>query len=221
MATLLIKHLKTCAENDSIFKPLDAQWVFDEPLIAKALQNVSTWFPHYSCHDESHSRQILVHIERLLGEENISKLGATDTWLILESAYFHDIGMVIPFDHTNKDYGTPEFIAHLSKMKEHANGDTLTMLNAIISSKKGGSTFQLLDEGLSPLYAIKLFREIVADFYRVQHPDRAAQAVSNPIELGINSPRTELIPSRLFGLLGNICSHHGKSFDEVMKLSQC
>lgn len=78
MATQLIKHLEDCVKNDSIYEPLKAQWTFDEKLIAKALQNVSKYFPHYSRHDESHSRQILVHIERLLGE-NIAKLTATDT----------------------------------------------------------------------------------------------------------------------------------------------
>ncbi len=220
MATLLINHLINCAENDLIFKPLEAQWIFDEPLIAKALQNVSIWFPHYSCHDVSHSKQILVHIERILGKDNISKLSATDTWLILESAYFHDIGMVIPFNHADNDYNTPEFIAHLIKMKDHVNGDTLTMLNAILSSKKEKSIFNAFGNDLSPLYAIKLFKEIIADFYRKNHPERAINAVLNPIEFGINSPRTELIPARLFGLLGKICSHHGKQFSEVMALPQ-
>ena len=104
MATQLIKHLKICAENDVVYKPLNSQWAFDEPLIAKALQNVSVYFPHYSRHDESHSRQILVHIERLLGEENISKLTATDTWLLLEAAYLHDIGMIVSDDQLNKDF---------------------------------------------------------------------------------------------------------------------
>jgi len=83
MATQLIKHLNTCAVNDHVYKPLEAQWSFDEKLIAKALQNVGRYFPHYSRHDESHSRQILVHIERLLGPDNIAKLTATDTWLLL------------------------------------------------------------------------------------------------------------------------------------------
>jgi hypothetical protein len=76
MATQLIKHLIDCAAKDAIYKPLEAQWAFDERLIAKALQTVGTYFPHYSRHDESHSRQILVHIERLLGEDNIAQLTA-------------------------------------------------------------------------------------------------------------------------------------------------
>jgi len=104
MATQLIKHLKDWAEKDAIYKPLESQWTFDERLIAKALQNVSVYFPHYSRHDESHSRQILVHIERLLGPDNIAKLSPTDTWLLLEAAYLHDIGMIISDEQLKEDY---------------------------------------------------------------------------------------------------------------------
>lgn len=69
MSTLLTNHLKKCSEIDEIFQPLYSQWIFDEQLAAKALQNVGAWFPHYSRHDASHARQILIHIERLLGDE--------------------------------------------------------------------------------------------------------------------------------------------------------
>jgi hypothetical protein len=75
---------------------LENQWGFDEKLIPKALQTVGNLFPHYSRHDESHSKQILINIECLLGKDSIAKLTATDTWLLLEAAYWHDIGMVVP-----------------------------------------------------------------------------------------------------------------------------
>ncbi len=56
---------------------LFSQWTFDKELITKALQNVSTIFPHFSRHDASHSRQIIVNVERLLGEK-VKYLTATD-----------------------------------------------------------------------------------------------------------------------------------------------
>lgn len=95
MSDLLIQHLKQKGEQHSSLSTLVNQWGFDEKLIPKALQTVGNLFPHFSRHDESHSKQILVNIERLLGE-NIALLTATDTWLILEAAYWHDIGMVVP-----------------------------------------------------------------------------------------------------------------------------
>ncbi|ASF47419.1 HD domain-containing protein [Methylovulum psychrotolerans] len=219
MATQLIKHLEDCAKNDAIYKPLEAQWSFDEKLIAKALQNVSAYFPHYSRHDESHSRQILVHIERLLGAANIAKLSATDTWLLLEAAYLHDIGMVVTDGQLNKDFGAIK--KHVEKTKHSAYGDTLTLMNALLASNShtASSIFATVD--FSPLYTVKLLREIVADFYRSQHPDRAKTIIAQPFaEIGLDSPRTELIPARLFGLLGKICAYHGKPFAEVMQLPQ-
>lgn len=216
MATQLIKHLEECAKNDAVYKPLEAQWSFDEPLIAKALQNVSVWFPHYSRHDESHSRQILVHIERLLGQDNISKLTATDTWLLLEAAYLHDIGMIVPHDHLNKDF--EEIKKYLEKIRHAASGDTLIIIDALLASKAktASSVFATVD--FSPLYTVKLLREVLADFYRSKHPERANTIVSAPWEIGLNSPRTELIPARLFGLLGKICAYHGADFKKVMEL---
>lgn len=50
-------------------------------------------FQHYSRHDVSHSIKILESIQLILGKDRIKKLSAGDLWLLLEAAYFHDIGM--------------------------------------------------------------------------------------------------------------------------------
>lgn len=217
MATQLIKHLIDCAAKDAVYKPLEAQWAFDERLVAKALQSVGNYFPHYSRHDESHSRQILVHIERLLGEENIAQLTATDTWLLLEAAYLHDIGMVISDEHLNTDFD--EIKKHVEKNRHTANGDTLTLMNAVLASKEKTASAIFAKVDIHPFRATKLLREIIADFYRVKHPDRADRIISDPfLEIGLDSPRNELLPSRFFSLLGKICAYHGKPFAEVMQL---
>ncbi len=91
MADFLISHLKKKSSEHSALEMRVNQWGFDEKIIPKALPSVGNLFPHYSRHDESHSKQILIIIERLLGDQQLT---ATDTWLILEFAYWHDIGMV-------------------------------------------------------------------------------------------------------------------------------
>ncbi|MGE8458629.1 MAG: hypothetical protein ACN6OY_18875, partial [Pseudomonas alloputida] len=61
------------------------------------------------------------------------------------------------------------------------------------------------------------FREIMAEWFRRKHPVRAENTVNSPYySAGISSPRTELIPARLFGVLGRICRMHGASFDTLM-----
>lgn len=218
MATKLIKHLETCAGNDAIYSPLVYQWGFDEQLIAKALQNVSAYFPHYSRHDESHSRQILVHIERLLGE-NLTKLTATDTWLLLEAAYLHDIGMVVTDEQLNKNF--EEIKKHAESMKYSAKEDVLSVINALSTSTTNTASAIFASVNLKAFQTLKILREIIADYYRKKHPEHAGKIITHPLlEIGLDSPRNELLPARFFGLLSKICEYHGASFEKVMELPQ-
>ncbi|MEY4768937.1 MAG: hypothetical protein RL637_1576, partial [Pseudomonadota bacterium] len=219
MATQLIKHLKKCAENDSIYQPLVYQWGFDEQLIAKALQTVGNYFPHYSRHDESHSRQILVHIERLLGD-NLTRLTATDTWLLLEAAYLHDIGMVVTDKQLSENFD--KIKQHAQSMKYSASDDLLIIIEALLASKENSANVIFNSVELPAFQTLKLLREIIADYYRKHHPERAGKIINDPFnEIHLNSPRNELLPTRFFRLLSKICEYHGADFEKVMELPQC
>lgn len=74
---------------------LMGQWVFDKTNIPNALKAIAGVFPHYSLHDETHSESIINNIVKMLGREVIKSLSCTDLWLLLESAYCHDLGMVV------------------------------------------------------------------------------------------------------------------------------
>jgi len=212
MADILIKHLKQKGSEHSALSMLVNQWGFDEILIPKALQTIGSMFPHYSRHDESHSKQILVNIERLLGD-NISLLTATDTWLILEAAYWHDIGMVVPQADIDSAWKTEEFKIYLEEICNSPNHELFDFVknfdsNDISKCFKGADT---------PIGAVSKFRELMAEWFRRQHPQRADSIVQAPWgNAGINSPRTELIPARLFKLLGRICLMHGAPFKEIL-----
>ena len=69
MSTKLIAHLKKKCEEDGNVAILFAQWEFDQKLVGKALENIGGFYPHFSNHNASHSQQILVNIERLLGDD--------------------------------------------------------------------------------------------------------------------------------------------------------
>jgi hypothetical protein len=212
MADLLVKHLKMKAEEHSALRSLYSQWDFDEKLIPKALQTIGSLFPHYSRHDESHSKQILVNIERLLGS-NIKLLTATDTWLILESAYWHDIGMVVPYDDLQQAIDDPEFQEFARSIREQPNHELYSLACAL--AVKTDPT--LIFEFNTPLEMVSKFRDFMAEWFRRKHPARAEQIVRAPMTtIGISSPRTELIPARLFKLLGKICQMHGASFNELV-----
>lgn len=213
MASKLIKHLKEKSQEHAQLNLLVNQWEFDEKLIPKALQNIGRLFPHYSRHDVSHSLQILVNIERLLGDD-INKLSATDTWLILEAAYWHDIGMVVPADTIIRDMNSPQFNRFLVEIAE-TNGHELQEFAKKFDIQSATACFANVD---TPFEAVEKMYLLLAEFYRQQHPERAEKIVLDPWkQAGISSPRNELMPKRLFSMLGRICQLHGKDFSDVLK----
>ena len=82
--------------KDSQSDILYTQWIYDKKLVPRALSLIAGIFPHYSMHDQSHSETIINNIVRIVGEDVIEKFTAIDIWLLLTSAYYHDIGMAIP-----------------------------------------------------------------------------------------------------------------------------
>lgn len=201
---------KACGKHPHL-KLLESQWRFDKELISKALQNVSSIFPHYSRHDASHSKQIIVNIERLLGER-IKHLTATDMWLLLEAAYSHDIGMVVTHKQIQDLDSTEfrEFASGLASQPEHA-------LCSFAKEWLDGSAN--LPPGSRSHSFISQYSQLIAEWYRKKHPENSALAVQNPlVEIGLNSPRNELLPNRLFSCLASICHAHGKSFEDTLML---
>ncbi|WP_039918758.1 HD domain-containing protein [Cellvibrio mixtus] len=210
MSSLLLKRLNQLSNEDKNLEILAAQWAFDERLIGKALANIGTIFGHYSRHDESHSKQILINIERVLGNHRIDLLSATDIWMLLECAYLHDIGMVIPIDLMRKDWSSKEFQEFFN---ESTTAKELRDIFGAISQEKP------FDLASWPIDFYEKMKFIMSEYYRAKHPQRSDEIAKNPLhEISLSSPRTELLPKRIFNLIGRICYLHGQPFEEVMKL---
>lgn len=212
MSDRLQNHFKVVSNEQTNLARLYSQWQFDKELIPKALQTIGGLFPHYSRHDQSHSDQILVNIERLLGDDRIKLLSATDTWLLLEAAYWHDIGMVVPHKAIEEAFRDPGFepyrrqVANSTghELQKFAQHFCVNVADAFLGAD-------------TPLDAMEKFRVFMAEWFRQKHHTRSESAINNPWqEIGLSSPRTELIPKRLFRLLGQVCGLHGRSFDEVL-----
>lgn len=210
----LEKHFEAVCNLHPHLKLLESQWRFDQELISKALQNIGSIFPHYSRHDASHSRQIIVNIERILGDK-IQYLTATDTWLILEAAYNHDIGMVITQKQI-QDMNTDDFhdfLVDLTNDRDHylqPFAKNWLENKATLPPKSSAHDF------------FQQYLQLLAEWYRRKHPHNSGRIVRSPIEeIGLHSPRNELLPKRLFGILADICESHGDSFEDLMdKLPQ-
>lgn len=214
MSAGLIKHLKKKTEEDSNTRILMSQWEFDEKLVGKSLENVGSYYPHFSSHNESHSQQILVNIERLLGS-NIDKLTATDTWLILEAAYWHDIGMLFNADEVQDVIDDEHFKNYVEELSNN-NAQDLHEFAKVWRSEGWEAALVYYD---NPYKGVEKYRQMVAEWYRRGHAKNSNNVVMKPFEkLNINSPRTELLPKRIYRYLGQICWSHGRNFEEVMGL---
>ncbi|MBH0084909.1 ATP-binding protein [Psychrobacter sp. SCQQ22] len=213
MSAGLIKHLRKKTDEDSNTKILMSQWEFDEKLVGKSLENVGSYYPHFSSHNESHSQQILVNIERLLGS-NIEKLTATDTWLILEAAYWHDIGMLFNADEVQDVIENDHFKDYVEEL---ANNNVQDLHEFAKVWHNDGWEAALVHYD-NPYKGVEKYRQMVAEWYRRDHPTNSERVVLKPFEkLNISSPRTELLPNRIYRYLAQICLSHGKSFNYVMK----
>lgn len=214
--SLIYRTLKKKCDEKPELMPLRAQWEFDIRLLSSALRSVAISFPHYSLHDESHSNTIVIQIEKVLGEERIEKLSATNLWLILEAAYTHDLGMVIPDDEKRKTIQSEEFQRYLKGIldnKKHEFYEEAEIVNPNRYQK-------VIADSLIhwPLDVSRAITILIADYFRRHHATLSSQSISEPERIGLRSPRTGLIPKRLFKILGNISKSHGENQDFVLGL---
>jgi len=80
--------------RDPRFSYLWSNWVVEKHEHIRQLESAQhNTYADYSLHDKNHSAKIITNIERMLGPGRIAALTPGDTWLILQSAYTHDLGM--------------------------------------------------------------------------------------------------------------------------------
>ncbi|NNH38171.1 ATP-binding protein [Acinetobacter sp. ANC 4280] len=213
MSTRLIQHLKNKCEADANVAILYAQWEFDQKLVGKALENIGGFYPHFSNHNASHSQQILVNIERILGND-IELLSATDTWLILESAYWHDIGMLVDAESAKGVHHNEDFKFMVKTIAQDKGHD----LHAFCFAYKDDDWVAAIGSENHPFDGVEKYRQLIAEWFRRNHDKRISGLVEDPFKfLNITSPRTELLPKRIYRYLGQICMSHGMHFTDVMQ----
>ncbi|HBS6070375.1 TPA: hypothetical protein MAL41_001257 [Klebsiella aerogenes] len=204
--------LKELASTNPNYSLLLAQWEFDKKLLTRALNTVGRDFPHYSLHDATHSSTIINQIEKIISKD-INKLSATDCWLILESCYWHDSGMLIA-DHEKMDLlRSSDFLAytHYEKQNNTEIAEFIRIYENDIDSNNPSVIYE----------KSRALTFVIADFYRRQHAERSRTYVLDPESIKIMSPRTYLIPSRLFSFVAEIAAFHGKSRENISSIAKC
>lgn len=87
--------LQAYSNGNDRYELLWHAWKQNKRWLVKLLDLAFSSFPGYSSHDASHADTVLHNIERILGEERIRGLSASDCFMLLHTAYIHDIGMCI------------------------------------------------------------------------------------------------------------------------------
>ena len=200
--------------KDSQSDILYTQWIYDKKLVPRVLSLVSGIFPHYSMHDQSHSETIINNIVRLIGEDAVKKFTAIDIWLLLTSAYYHDIGMVIPADDIDTTFKSQDFINYVLDIKTDISHP---LYPYAIHFKDENDRLVLISDSFG-IHIYDSIKFLLADYFRRIHASRSARIIQNPLkEISLNSPRG-IIPPRLINILGAICASHTESFDKVLEL---
>ena len=212
----LEQHLNEMCSSDPTYTNLLSTWNINKKACQDALSTVVMSYPHYTKHDISHCEAVITAIEKLLGEEAIRTLSPTDTWLLLQAAYLHDIGMVIECKKIEENWKTEEFQEYLHESEESSDKSLAESAKYINSFRNASREEDVLSWPVNVRYAVTL---LIADYYRRRHAKDSDLYVQDMgkvfhIDLGFNG----LIQSRLVYLLADIVGLHGEACDKVLKL---
>lgn len=210
-------HLTEICGEDPIYVNLLDSWHINKKTCLNLLSDVVFNYPHYTKHDISHSEAIITNIEMLLGEEAIRSLSPTDTWLLLNAAYLHDLGMVIDNKIIEQNWETQEFQDYLHGL-ENSNDSSLSesakYINSLEKNLKDNK-----DVRAWPVRVRKAVTIIIADYYRSGHAKESQNYIQNmKNRLHIDLEYNGLIQHRLILLLSDIAYMHNESSMKIFEL---
>lgn len=179
-------------------------------------------YQHYSRHDVSHSIRILEAIELMLGVERVNELGAGDLWLLLETAYFHDIGMAVTYDDLVKIWGSSDFQKFLQSPAVQADADLresrdwyIQMDNLVHDRDKLFSIEKEEEIAFEKTWPVELERKLlflITAFIRKDHAKRCKAYLKK-----FASCSGGAIPDRLYQVVAEITVSHGESFSYLLR----
>ena len=213
----LEQHLADICNSSDTYANLLSVWNINKKRCQEVLSTVIMNYPHYTNHDVSHCEAIITNIEMLLGEKVIRSLSPTDTWLLLQAAYLHDIGMVIECKRVEENWETKEFQEYLHEMEESTDEDLAKSARFINSL--GENLRKEKNVGSWPVQVRNAVTILISEYYRRQH---AAMSSSYVKEMGsmfhLDLSFSGLIQDRLIQLLGDIVCLHTEPGRKILDL---
>lgn len=209
------EQLKKIIADAPEYGELWSTWNLNRKTLQPILSAIIKDYPHYSFHDHSHSENILLNIEKVLGTENIEKLSPTDLWLLLHVAYLHDFGMVILDTKIHEFWGSSDFRHFLEEQRNSDNEEFRQAADIILFSNRDREKFNI-SWSLDVKEAVTL---LTSKYCRGQHGDFSRNYILDIKNVwGIDIGHNGLIKKRLVSLVADISAIHTKKFDDIFTL---
>lgn len=152
----------------------------------------------------------------MLGKNVIEQLSSTDLWLILESAYCHDLGMVITVEMINAALQDGSFLKYFRSVLADPFHE-MYKYAAFYAIKDGKLVLKQNDFSLMMYDSVRF---LMSDYFRSRHADNSLKAIANTDSvLALDLPKA-IVPTRLISMMGAVCRSHTLNFNEVMSLPQ-
>lgn len=174
-------------------------------------------YQHYSRHDVTHSIRILQAIELVLGIERVNKLGAGDLWLLLETAYFHDIGMAVTYKELEELWDNDDFKDFLDSAEVKEDADLIEARNwyvemdNLVNDRERFLNIENEEESVfDEKWAVELERKLlflITAYIRKDHAKRCKKYLRRFSKYSSGS-----VPDRLYQVVAEITVAHGESF---------
>lgn len=194
-------------------------WNQNKRWLAQMLEWTLPSFQTYSYHNATHSDSILHNIERLLGEERIKQISATDCFMLLHAAYMHDVGMSISAAERLEMVQDDKFIDMIERLEAEGDSDMRKAAQSVLQTsytvygeastrERSRKLKGLLNEKLDAYYGLG---QLMAEYQRGMHAakvrDRLQKQTLDPDKLG-NSFSVSGVPLRIFLKIADCAAIH-------------
>ena len=170
--------------KDPKAQELAAAWIINKRELSEPLSTITTAFPTYSLHDASHSQTIIETIERLLGN-NIRKLSATDTFMLLMAAYTHDLGMFLSYKTIEDKWKTKDFAKKINELENHRDPQIAKAAKLLRETQEKFNTTANNTSNGTLLWALEVKNAVTLltiELFRGEHAKRSEDYLNNDSE---------------------------------------
>lgn len=214
---------RKCGQMKNGMEVLD-EWRYHKSQYSKIIDTTLYDFQHFSRHDASHSISILEAIELAVGEERIVSLSRGDLWLLLESAYSHDLGMALTGEDMSELWCKQEFREYIldclgrKGLDQQKAAEYYKQMDNLLHEK---AQLEGMDEGSNkavsfaecwPAQIENYVTWLICDYVRRQHGERNQRIRKRIINL-----EDSVIPQRLYECVAKISVLHTEDYHKIFE----